>query len=106
MGGQGFIPEDGEGGIVEGMKESKELEQKADAPFANAFGGGGAREATPANGPAPRRGMQGTKERGAAPTQVLARPGTTPAGGRTDVHRTTEQSANTTGTGEGVDTGE
>jgi len=102
MGGQGFIPEDGEGGIVEGMKESKKLEQEGDAPFAKAFGGG----AKEANGPAPRAGMQGTKERGAAPTQVLPRPGTTPAGGRTDVHRTTEQSANTTGTGEGIDTGE
>jgi hypothetical protein len=45
MGGQGFIPEDGEGALVEGA--------------------------------APRAGMQGQKERGAAPTQILERPGTT-----------------------------
>jgi hypothetical protein len=50
--------------------------------------------------------MQGTKERGAAPTQTLPRPGTTPAGGRTDVHRMTEQSAATAGSGDDVDTGE
>jgi hypothetical protein len=103
MGGQGFIPEDGQGGIVEGTKESKKLEQQPDAPFANAFGGGGAKQA---NGPAPRAGMQGTQERGNAPSPILPRPGTTPAGGRTDVHRTTEQSANTTGTGNDIDTGD
>lgn len=102
MGGQGFIPEDGKGGIVEGAGEAKKLEQQPDAPFAKAFGGG----AKQAQGPAPRGGMQGTVERAAAPSKVLPRPGTTPAGGRADVHRTTEQSANTTGTGESVDTGE
>jgi hypothetical protein len=95
MGGQGFIPEDGQGGLVEGDKEAKKLEQRPDAPLAGS------------RGAAPRAGMQGTKERGAAPTTILPRPGTTPEkGGRTDVNRTTEQSANTTGTGEGVDTGE
>jgi len=91
MGGQGFVPEDGQGALVEGAKETKQLEQRSD----------------PAHGAAPRAGMQGTKERGAAGTTILPRPGTTPEkGGRTDVHRTTEQSATTTGTGEGVDTGE
>jgi hypothetical protein len=99
MGGQGFIPEDGEGGLVEGAKEAKKLEQQPGAPLASAKGA--------AKGAAPRAGMQGAKERGAAPTTILPRPGTTPEkGGRTDVHRTTEQSANRTGTGEGVDTGE
>jgi hypothetical protein len=53
-----MIPEGGEGGIVEGTKQSQ-------------------REAP--HGPAPRAGMQGRKERGAAPTPVLERPGTTPA---------------------------
>jgi len=94
MGGQGFVPEDGQGGLVEGDKEAKKLERRPDAPLAGS------------NGAAPRGGMQGTKERGAAPTKILPRPGTTREGGRTDVHRNTEQSANTTGTGEGVDTGE
>jgi hypothetical protein len=99
MGGQGFVPEGGQGGLVEGDKEAKKLEeQRPDKPLA------GAKERTA--GAAPRAGMQGTKERGAAPTTILPRPGTTPGAGRTDVHRTTEQSANTTGTGEGVDTGE
>jgi len=95
MGGQGFIPEEGQGGLVEGAKDAKTLEQRPDAPFAGS------------KGAAPRAGMQGTKERGAAGATILPRPGTTPEkGGRTDVNRTTEQSANTTGTGEGVDTGE
>jgi hypothetical protein len=63
MGGQGMIPEDGKGGIVEGTRESQQRSQ-AEAP----------------HGPAPRAGMQGTKERGAAPTQTLERPGTSPVG--------------------------
>jgi hypothetical protein len=62
MGGQGFIPEDGEGALVEGSKEAQELrkEHAYEQPVA------------------PRAGMQGHKERGAAPTQTLERPGTTP----------------------------
>jgi hypothetical protein len=98
MGGQGFVPEGGQGGLVEGDQEAKKLEQRSDAPLAGSKEGSG--------GAAPRAGMQGTKERGAAPTTILPRPGTTPGVGRTDMHRTTEQSANTTGTGDGVDTGE
>jgi hypothetical protein len=98
MGGQGFIPEGGQGGLVEGDKESKKLEQRPGAPLARSKEASGTA--------APRAGMQGTKERGAAPTPTLPRPGTTREGGRTDVHRNTEQSANTTGTGEDVDTGE
>src|SRR4051812_13229275 len=62
MGGQGMIPEDGEGGIVEGSKEAQR--RQLDTP----------------GGAAPRAGMQGKKERGAAPTPILERPGTTPAG--------------------------
>src|SRR5437588_9002464 len=66
MGGQGFVPEDGQGALVEGAKETKQLEQQSG----------------PAHG-APRAGMQGTKERGAAGTTILPRPGTTPEkGGR------------------------
>lgn len=64
MGGQGFIPEDGEGGLVEGAKEAKERREEH---------GPGRVE-----GGAPRAGMQGGKDRGAAPTQTLERPGTTP----------------------------
>jgi len=94
MGGQGFIPEDGEGGLVEGAKEAKKLEQQPGAPLAGS------------KGAAPRGGMQGTKERGAAPTPVLPRPGTSREGGRTDVNRTTEQSAATVGTNEDVDSGD
>ena len=52
-----MIPEGGEGGIVEGTQRSQ-------------------REAP--HGPAPRAGMQGKKDRGAAPTPILERPGTTP----------------------------
>lgn len=100
MGGQGFIPEDGQGGIVEGNKEAKELEKLPDAP-----GLGKGKEDVQRTS-APRAGMQGTKERGSAPTKILPRPGTTPAGGRTDVHRTTEQSAATAGTGDKLDSGE
>ena len=58
-----MIPEGGEGGIVEGTRESQQRSQH-EAP----------------HGPAPRAGMQGTKERGAAPTKILERPGTTPTG--------------------------
>jgi hypothetical protein len=64
MGGQGFIPEDGEGGLVEGEKESKEVRGQDHFELPG--------------GAAPRAGMQGRKERGAAPTQTLDRPGTTP----------------------------
>jgi hypothetical protein len=64
MGGQGFIPEDGEGGLVEGAKEAKERRQQD--PFELPHGA------------APRAGMQGQKQRGAAPTPTLDRPGTTP----------------------------
>jgi hypothetical protein len=67
MGGQGFIPEDGEGALVEGAKEARERRQK------DAF--------ELPHGAAPRAGMQGRKERGAAPTQTLERPGTTPGDG-------------------------
>jgi hypothetical protein len=64
MGGQGFIPEDGEGGLVEGAKEAKDRreEHAYERP----------------SGAAPRAGMQGEKDRGAAPTKTLERPGTTP----------------------------
>ena len=65
MGGQGFIPEDGEGGLVEGAKEAKELREQ------DAFERPG--------GAAPRGGMQGRNDRGAAPEQTLPRPGTTPS---------------------------
>ncbi|MGZ6124418.1 MAG: hypothetical protein ACXWLR_05635 [Myxococcales bacterium] len=66
MGGQGFIPEDGEGGLVEGAKEAKERRKQDQFELPH--------------GAAPRAGMQGQKERGAAPTPTLERPGTTPAG--------------------------
>ena len=99
MGGQGFVPEDGQGGLVEGDKESKRLEQRPGAPLAE-----GSKKSS--GDAAPRAGMQGTKERGSAPTSIAPRPGTTREGGRTDVHRNTEQSANSTGTGEDVETGE
>lgn len=64
MGGQGFIPEDGEGALVEGSEEAKERREE------HAWERLG--------GAAPRAGMQGQKERGSAPTQILERPGTTP----------------------------
>jgi hypothetical protein len=61
-----MIPEDGEGGIVEGTKEAGQRSgEHASEQSGNA---------------APRAGMQGQRERGAAPTQTLERPGTTPAG--------------------------
>lgn len=56
MGGQGFVPEDGEGALVEGDKESKELRKDHAYEY-----------------PAP---SAGTKER------RLDRPGSTPEGGR------------------------
>jgi len=59
-----MIPEDGKGGIVEGTKEAQERREQ------NAF--------ELPHGAAPRAGMQGRKERGAAPTPTLDRPGTTP----------------------------
>ena len=59
-----MIPEEGEGGIVEGTKQAQEQREK------NAF--------ELPHGAAPRAGMQGRRERGAAPTQTLERPGTTP----------------------------
>jgi hypothetical protein len=62
-----MIPEDGEGGIVEGTKEAHEREEK------NAF-------ERPGGEAAPRGGMQGQKDRGAGPAQTLERPGTTPVG--------------------------
>jgi hypothetical protein len=65
MGGQGFIPEDGTGALVEGAEEAKERREKLDFEMPH--------------GAAPRAGMQGRKERGALPTQTLERPGTTPA---------------------------
>jgi hypothetical protein len=61
-----MIPEGGEGGIVEGTKESQERSDKS------SFERPG--------GAAPRAGMQGEKERGAVPTPTLDRPGTTPPG--------------------------
>ncbi len=64
MGGQGFIPEDGEGSLVEGAKEAKERREE----HAYEWPGGAA----------PRAGMQGRKDRGVAPTQTLERPGTSP----------------------------
>jgi hypothetical protein len=57
-----MIPEDGEGGIVEGSKQAQR------------------RQVETPGGAAPRAGMQGKKERGAAPTPILERPGTTPPG--------------------------
>ena len=78
MGGQGFVPEDGEGALVEGSKEAKERREEHDYEQAG--------------GAAPRAGMQGKVNRGAAPGQRLDRPGTTPdgtpgSGGRIDVER-------------------
>ncbi len=64
MGGQGFIPEDGEGGLVEGAKEAKERREQD--------------EFERPGGAAPRAGMQGRKDRGAAPEPTLERPGSTP----------------------------
>ena len=77
MGGQGFIPEEGKGALVEGTKQAKEREHE---------------QAQQSGGAAPRAGMQGTVNRGAAPEQRLDRPGTTPAntpgtGGRVDYER-------------------
>jgi hypothetical protein len=63
MGGQGFIPEDGKGALVEGSEEAKE--RREEHAYERPVG-------------APRAGMQGKKERGAAPTPILERPGTTP----------------------------
>ena len=65
MGGQGFIPEDGEGGLVEGAKEAKERREEHEFEMPH--------------GAAPRAGMQGRKDRGAVPTTTLERPGTTPS---------------------------
>ena len=59
-----MIPEDGTGGMVEGTKQAQERREKAGLELPR--------------GAAPRAGMQGRKERGAAPTQTLDRPGTTP----------------------------
>jgi hypothetical protein len=56
-----MIPEGGEGGIVEGSKQTQEHDEQDSRGKA-----------------APRAGMQGQKERGAAPTQTLPRPGTIP----------------------------
>ena len=57
-----MIHEDGEGGIIEGSQEAQR--RQLDTP----------------GGAAPRAGMQGKKDRGAAPTPILKRPGTTPSG--------------------------
>src|SRR5690348_7711103 len=74
MGGQGFVPEDGKGALVEGSEEARERRQE------HAYEQPG--------GAAPRAGMQGKVDRRAAPGQRLDRPGTTPpAGGRVDVER-------------------
>jgi hypothetical protein len=59
-----MIPEEGTGGIVEGTKQAQERREKTALELPH--------------GAAPRAGMQGRKERGAAPTQTLDRPGTTP----------------------------
>ena len=67
MGGQGFVPEDGEGGLVEGAKVADERRRQDQFELPH--------------GAAPRAGMQGRKERGAVPTQTLERPGTTKASG-------------------------
>src|SRR5207248_10907881 len=64
MGGQGMIPEEGIGGFVEGTKEAQERREKEAFELPH--------------GAAPRAGMQGSKDRGAAPTQTLDRPGSTP----------------------------
>ena len=66
MGGQGFIPEDGEGALVEGSKEAKERREQ------NSF--------EQPSAAAPRAGIQGERERGGAPEKILERPGTTPQG--------------------------
>ncbi len=67
MGGQGFVPEDGEGSLVEGSEEAKERREEHSYEYPQG---------------APRAGMQGSTKRGAAPGQRLDRPGTTPEGGR------------------------
>ncbi|MCA1826928.1 MAG: hypothetical protein LC689_08305 [Myxococcales bacterium] len=81
MGGQGFIPEDGKGALVEGNEEAKKREKE--------------HSYEKVGGAAPRAGMQGKVNRGAAPEQRLDRPGTTPedktpAGGRVDAGRAVE----------------
>jgi hypothetical protein len=84
MGGQGFIPDGGTGGIVEGTKESKKLEQLP--------------------GAAPRAKQQ--KERDLGASEQL-RTSTPPAGGRVgDVHRKTEQGMSKLNDGADLDTGE
>src|SRR5205814_8818619 len=66
MGGQGMIPEEGIGGIVEGTKEAQERREKEAFELPH--------------GAAPRAGMQGSKDRGAEPEQALDRHGMTPDG--------------------------
>ncbi len=63
MGGQGFIPEDTVGGLVEGNEEANRRREE------NAYEHGSE---------APRAGMQGRRRRGMAPGKRLDRPGTTP----------------------------
>jgi hypothetical protein len=65
MGGQGFVPNEGKGALA-GNPSSSDDASKHDE------------QQQPAKA-APRAGMQGRPERGAAPESVLARPGTTPA---------------------------
>lgn len=62
-----MIPEGGKGGIAEGSREADERREEHSYEY-------------PAGGAAPRGGMQGKKDRGAAPSPTLPRPGTTPAG--------------------------
>jgi hypothetical protein len=64
MGGQGFIPEDGEGGLVEGNREANQRREENAYEWPDKA--------------APRAGMQGDKKRGTVPEQPLDRPGVTP----------------------------
>jgi hypothetical protein len=64
MGGQGFVPNEGKGALASGSNAADE---------------GPEHDPEPAAGAAPRAGMQGRPDRGAAPEPILERPGTTPA---------------------------
>jgi len=65
MGGQGFVPNEGKGALASGSNAADESSPE--------------HEPHPAAGAAPRAGMQGRPDRGAAPDPILERPGTTPA---------------------------
>ena len=65
MGGQGFVPNEGKGALASGSNAADESSPE--------------HEPQPAEGAAPRAGMQGRSNRGAVPEPILERPGTTPA---------------------------